>query len=106
MFAYVTRLRERGKKLSKSEAQFAVPVRGYLTLQPSRSLRTNEECLSAWLNESMDTTSKSMLPPMERAWVKRVTCFQMVIVGTERIDKGRKDCDWYLQAWWCRFPER
>lgn len=105
MLVYVTPLRQKGRRLSKGEAQLARPVRGYLTLQPGRDLRKNEECLCAWLNETTDTLSTNLLPPMEKAWVKRVTIFQMVIIGTERVDKGRKDCDWYPQAWWCRLPE-
>ena len=106
MLVFVTRLRIKGKKLSHAEAQFTMPIRSYLTLQPSQTLRTHEEYLSAWLNQEMDAMSKSVLPPMERAWVKRATNFQMVVIGTERIDRGTKNCDWYPQAWWCRFPER
>jgi len=105
MLVYAVPLRVRGKKLSKAEAQLARPVRGYLTLQPSLTVRSNEPCTSAWVTEELDPMSKSLLPPMEHAWVRRATAFQMVIVGTERVDKGRKDCDWYPQAWWCRLPE-
>jgi hypothetical protein len=104
MLVYAVPMRRRGKKLSKEVVQLAQPVRGYLTLQPSLTLRTNEPCLSAWVTEGTDPTTKNLLPPMERALVRRASVFQMVIVGSERIDKGRKDCDWYPQAWWCRLP--
>jgi hypothetical protein len=106
MLVYAVPMRVRGKKLAKAEVQIARPVRGYLTLQPGLTVLTNEPCLSAWVTEEADTTSKNMLPPMEKAWVKRASLFQMVIIGSERIDKGRKDCDWYPQAWWCRLPEK
>lgn len=106
MFVYVVRLRHRGKKLSEPEARIAIPCAGNLTLVPSRSPRTNEPCLSAWLNEEADTMSRSVLPPMEKAQVRKAGAFQLIVTGTERIDKGAKNCEWFPQAWWCRLPGR
>jgi len=104
MLVYAVRLRSRGQKLATVEVQLAQPVRGWLTLQPGRDVRSNEECLSAWITETQDTLSKNLLPPMQPALVKRAAGFQMIILGKERIDKGRKNCDFYPQAWWCRLP--
>ena len=97
MLVTVYRLRELGKRLPKP----AAPVRGELNVFGHGSMwRTTKK-----LRAEVIAHDEAALPPLQHAWVAKITRQGIVIMGTEYVARrasAKSRVDSYAQTWWCR----
>jgi hypothetical protein len=100
----VVRLRDRGTRLPREQLWSVSPIRGELQLNSARpgcNAGKREAPLLAGL--VAPGSSEWVLPPLDRAQVRKIRNDSMLIVGLEEIPRhNNRGHELVPQAWWVR----
>ena len=104
MLVDVIRLRREGIKLPRDAVLAAVPVRGRLTIAPSKQGYSGgpaKTIYDAHLSAGNDPNESQLLPSLHKARVTRIQGNALFVAGEERVGRFGTPPG-YPQGWWCQ----
>ena len=99
----VVELRRRGLRRPSEELRAAVPVRGVLSMKPSRGIWADGQRHAPLLAMLLaPELPEHLLEPLDQARVTRIRQGALLIVGLQEVVRPIRRVDHCRQAWWVR----